>query len=74
MAFMGLYATAYGTPYDVFDYVGISSSFDYDALQAKQKGASCLHANSDHGMLRKDEIVFYKENQLTINYLCEFAA
>ena len=71
---MGLYATAYGTPYDVFDYVGISSSFDYDALQAKQKGASCLHAHSDHGMLRNDEIVFYKENQLTINYLCEFAA
>lgn len=75
VAFMGLYATAYGTPYDVFDYVGINfSSFDYDALQAKQKGASCLHAHSDHGMLRSDEIVFYKENQLTINYLCEFAA
>ena len=34
-------------------------------------GANCLHAHAGHGMLRNDEIVVYKEEQLTIKYLIE---
>ncbi len=74
VAYMGLYATVYGTPYDVYTYNGISSAFSYEDLQQRKRGASCLHAHASNGMLRNDEVVFYQESQVTINYLCEFSA
>ena len=45
--------------------------FDYEKLKKESPKANCLHAHSGTGMLRKDEIVIYKEEQSTIKYLVE---
>ena len=70
-AFMGLYNVAYGKPYDVYSFESEYHNLNYEKLQQKCKDANCLHAHSDKGMLRNDEIVVYKEEQLTIKYLIE---
>lgn len=69
-AFMALFEVAYGTPYHVSTSNGISSRFGYNDLQNRQKGAHCLHAHAGKE-LWNDEIIFYKENQITIKYLVE---
>lgn len=70
-AYMALFDVAYGTPYDVYDFDPKYYDLNYDKLQRFKKGANCLHAHADKGMLRKDEIVVYKEEQMTIKYLIE---
>jgi hypothetical protein len=40
-------------------------------LQKKNPKCNCLHAKADKGMLRNDEIVFYRNDQMTIKYLIE---
>lgn len=72
--FMALYATAYGKPYVVYDYSGNWGSYNYKRLQSEHDGCSCVHAKADRGMLRNDEVIFYREDQMTIRYICEFAA
>lgn len=71
-AFMALFATAYGRPHMVYSWAGDWYSFDYQRLQQIDPGAGCVHASSKQGMLRADEIVFYREEQMTINYIVEF--
>ncbi len=73
-AFMGLFATAYGTPYKVTSFNGNWSGYNYDRLQREHPGCDCVHADSSAGMLRKDEVVFYQESQMTLDYLVEFGA
>ena len=73
-AFMALYATAYGRPFNVYDHHLFSPSFNYNDLKHYAPSCSCVHAKKDRGMLRADEIIFYREDQMTIKYLCEFAA
>jgi poly [ADP-ribose] polymerase len=68
---MALFDVAYGTPYDVYNFDSKYYNLDYNKLQQFQPGANCLHAHSDRGMLRNDEIVVYKEDQMTIKYLIE---
>lgn len=70
-AYMALFEVAYGTPYNVYDFNSRYYDLTYDKLQAMCPGANCLHAHSDRGMLRNDEIVVYKEEQVTIKYLIE---
>lgn len=70
-AYMALFDVAYGTPYDVYNFDSKYYNLDYNRLQQFQPGATCLHAHSDKGMLRNDEIVVYKEDQMTIKYLIE---
>lgn len=70
-AYMALFDVAYGTPYDVYDFDSKYYNLDYDKLQHFKAGANCLHAHADKGMLRNDEIVVYKEEQMTIKYLIE---
>lgn len=70
-AYMALFYVAYGTPYDVYNFDSKYYSLDYNKLQQFKPGANCLHAHSDRGMLRNDEIVVYKEEQMTIKYLIE---
>lgn len=69
-AFLALFKVAYGTPYVVDNNRGISSSFGYADLQRRMPGAHCLHALAGN-YLRNDEIIFYKEEQVTIQYLVE---
>lgn len=66
IAYMGLYATAYGTPKDVDTW---DRGEDYIRL-VKDAGADCLHAHK--GYLKNDEIVFYDENAVLLNYIVEF--
>ena len=70
-AYMALFDVAYGTPYDVHNFDSKYYNLDYDKLQQFKPGANCLHAHADMGMLRNDEIVVYKEDQMTIKYLIE---
>lgn len=69
-AFMGLYEVHYGNPYVVEDFS--SKYYDYDFNNLRKNGDyDCLHADSKKGMLRNDEIVVYKEDQVNIKYLVE---
>lgn len=70
-AFMAIFDTAYGTPYDTYDFNSKYYDYNYSKLQAQQSNANCLHAHADKGMLRNDEIIYYKEDQVTIKYLVE---
>ena len=70
-AYMALFDVAYGTPYDVYNFDSKYYNLDYNRLQQFKPGANCLHAHADRGMLRNDEIVVYKEDQMTIKYLIE---
>ena len=70
-AYMAIFEVAYGKPYDVYDFSSRFYDLNYNSLQKMCPGANCLHAHSGHGMLRNDEIVVYKEEQLTIKYLIE---
>jgi poly [ADP-ribose] polymerase len=70
-AYMALFDVAYGTPYDVYSFDSKYYNLDYNKLQQFKSGANCLHAHADKGMLRNDEIVVYKEEQMTIKYLIE---
>lgn len=66
-AFMGLYATAYGTPWNVDTW---SENVNY-RTETLAKGADCLHAHAGSS-LRNDEIVFYDEDATVLNYIVEF--
>ena len=70
-AYMALFDVAYGIPYDVYDFNSKYYNLNYNELQKYKQGANCLHAHKDKGMLRNDEIVIYKEDQMTIKYLIE---
>lgn len=69
--FMILHSVAYGKPYVVDSFDSKYYNFDYRALRKACPGAHCLHADSSKGMLRNDEIVVYKEEQIMPLYLIE---
>jgi poly [ADP-ribose] polymerase len=69
-AYMAVMKVAYGTPYDVHSFDSKYYNFDYEKLQNAKKGANCLHAHAGK-MLLNDEIIIYKEEQCTIEYLVE---
>ena len=66
---MGLYATAYGDPLDVSTW---SCSADYQKM-VEQSGKDCLHAHGGSA-LRADEIIFYDEAAVLLQYIVEFDA
>ena len=63
--FMGLYNTAYGDPY----YPTSSGDKKNEMLMA---GKNCVHAKRKNIGLYNDEVVFYNENAICIEYLVEF--
>ena len=69
-AFMALMDVAYGKPYDVYSFDSKYYQFNYEKLQMNCSGANSLHAH-EGTMLRNDEIIVYKEDQITIKYLVE---
>lgn len=71
VAYMALFEVAYGTPYVVYQHDSSCYHLNYDVLQNKNPKCNCLHAKADKGMLRNDEIVFYRNDQMTIRYLIE---
>lgn len=70
-AYMALFEVAYGTPYVIYQHDSSCYHLNYDVLQNKSPKCNCLHAKADKGMLRNDEIVFYRNDQMTIKYLIE---
>lgn len=68
VAYMALFDTAYGKPYNVYNFDSKYYSMSFDKLPI---GCNCLHAHAGNGMLRNDEIVYYKTEQMTIKYLIE---
>jgi len=68
--FMALFDVAYGKPYDVHSFDSKYYNFNYEELQKVCKGANNLHAHKGQ-MLYNDEIIVYKEDQMTIKYLIE---
>lgn len=73
-AFMALYATAYGKPFELYSHTSIWLNYYYQCLHREHPDCSCVHAKASKGMLHNDEVIFYREDQMTINYICEFAA
>lgn len=74
--FMAVMDTAYGTPFDVYDSGSQYYSLDYEGLQKLSPGATCLHAHAGASLghtstLKNDEIIYYKEAQMTIKYLIQ---
>lgn len=65
-AIMGLYATAYGNPLDV------NTNAYYTDETLRKKGKDCVHAHAGT-QLRRDEIIFYNEDAMVLNYIVEFA-
>lgn len=70
-AYMALFEVAYGTPHIIYQHDSSCYHLNYDVLQNKNPKCHCLHAKADKGMLRNDEIVFYRNDQMTIKYLIE---
>lgn len=74
--FMALMDVAYGEPYDVYSFDSKYNSLTYDELQKFKRGANTLHAHAGADMgygnpLRNDEVIVYKEDQVSIKYLVE---
>ena len=63
MGIMGLYATAYGEP------LNVTCSHHYTERELGNK--NCVHAHAGI-QLRNDEIIFYNENAMILNYIVEF--
>lgn len=66
--FMGLYATAVGNP----DYVHSAGHYTQNDLD--RKGYNCVFAKAENTGLRNDEIIFYREDAVCLNYIVEFSA
>ncbi len=67
--FMGLFATAYGNPYYVKGY----GAQHYSQASINRLGYDCVHATTSNTGLRADEIIFYDENAMCLNYIVQFA-
>lgn len=67
VAFMGLYAVAYGKPYDVNTW---SASTNYKKMTT-DNDCNCLHAHAGSALMN-DEIIFYHEDAMVLNYIVEF--
>lgn len=65
--FMGLYETAYGTPYIPDQLMKGTKEF------LNKEKANCIHANKGVCGLANDEIIFFDEDAVCIQYLVEFS-
>ncbi len=65
IAFMGLYATAYGKPKDV------TCSGQYTQKILDACGCNCVHAHAKQQLIN-DEIIYYNEDAMVCNYIVEF--
>ena len=65
--FMGLYATAYGTPLNLTTSQNITQGY----LHSQNR--DCVHAHAGTH-LKNDEIIFYSESAIVMNYIVEFQA
>lgn len=67
VGFMGVFAVAYGSPHDV----DVSEKFTQQKLNGMQR--NCVHAHAGKALLN-DEIIFYDEAAVCLNYIVQFSA
>lgn len=72
--YMGLFTTVYGNAYHAYDRYEFYSSYGLKDFLQNHPGCHCVHAHGKTEMLRNDEIIFYRDDQVTIAYLVEFSA
>lgn len=65
-AYMGLYKTAYGTPYFPSQLMKATKAL------LDEQHADCLHAEAGNQSLLMDEIVYFDEDAVCLQYLVEF--
>lgn len=65
--YMGIFEVACGKPYDVYTWSSKFYDFGFKDLRG---GCTFVHAHAGSS-LRNDEIIVYKDEQLTIKYLVE---
>lgn len=68
VAYMGLYAVAYGKPLDVYNWNDHPS---YDKALLEKHGCNSLHAHKGVS-LHNDEIIVYDESAVLLQYIVEF--
>lgn len=69
--FMALYATVKDRPYDVYCHSSRYYRFNQEKLKKEAPEALYLYAHKGKD-LRNDEIIYYREDMMTIKYLVEF--
>lgn len=65
IAFMGLYAVAYGRPHNA------TAPYHFSQNELEYLHADCVHAHAGT-YLQNDEIIFYDEDAIVMNYIVEF--
>lgn len=66
-AIMGLYETAYGKPLDC------DRAYSYSDSYVRSRGYDCVHAHKGASLYR-DEIIYYHEDAMCLQYLVVFKA
>lgn len=64
--YMGLFATAFGKP------LMVVGSGNYDENDMKSHHTDCVYAKRENTSLRRDEVVFYNNDAVLLNYVVEF--
>lgn len=64
---MGLYETAYGKPLDC------DRAYSYSDNCVRSRGYDCVHAHKGASLYR-DEIIYYHEDAMCLQYLVVFKA
>lgn len=68
VGYLAVFEVAYGKPHDVYDWNSQYGKLNAEELKRLDPKADCLHAHKGPA-LKNDEIIVYKEQQLTIRYL-----
>ena len=71
--YLAVFKVATGEVYDIYGE-GKGVPDNYKQLQDKHPGADCLWAYAGKGYVINDEVIVYREDQCTIEYLIEMAA
>ena len=74
ICFMGLCAAAYGNPFFPTDRYEFYSGYSWNDFHQKHPDKDCVHVKAGVCNLLHDEVIFYREDQVTINYIVEFNA
>lgn len=73
VGYMAIAKVAVGKPKTQYNgELGCNSSFNWDTLQKAKPGALCTWAESRYSGFCMDEIIVYKDDQITIEYIIEF--
>ena len=74
VCYMGLCATAYGKPFFPKDHHEFNPKYSWNDFHRKHPDKDCVHAKKKVCGLHLDEMIFYREDQVSINYIVEFNA